>query len=148
MVKKVTHYQGKSRRIIDSFFINDITLVNDCKVFPYPYSNNCIVAISLKLRTAKNLAHTIKDRVHNGRSFSSIRDKLSENIFLFNLIDIYDDINDKIYNFNIFLLIDEIASVQSFRPRKDYSVPLMDKELFFQLVKRDIAYELAKSLVD
>ena len=93
-VDKPTHFQGNSSSLIDVCFLNDSSLIYSCLVVSSPFSNHCIVACSLNFNQSSCAASTISARVLNEANLCKINHKLTECIALFDLEDVYDDIND------------------------------------------------------
>ena len=83
-------------------------------------------------------------------NLSKINDKLLERISLFDLVYVYDDVNDKFLTFSDIVvgIVDEFAPVKIFRLKKDSNVPWIDKELLSLIAKRDIAHGLARNVID
>ena len=73
----------------------------------------------------------------------SLRDAL-----LYDLVDIYEDVNDKFHSFydNVVGIVDEFAPVKNSVSNKT-NVSWMDKELLYIIAKRDIAHVLASNVV-
>ena len=117
--------------------------MNYCCVVPCPFSNHCFIACSLNFKPSSCSASTISARVLNEKNLS----KLVECATLFDLVDIYDDINDIYHTFSKIVvdIVDEFAPIKKFRLKKDCNVPWMDKELLYRIAKRDIAHRLARS---
>ena len=74
--------------------------MNNCCVVPCPFSNHCFIACSLNFKSSYCAASTISARVLNDKNLSKINKKLVECATLFNLVDLYDDINDKYHTFS------------------------------------------------
>ena len=149
-VDKPTHFQGNSSSLIDVCFLNDSCLMNSCLVVPCPFSNHCIIACSLNFKPSSHAASTISARVLNEINLSKINHKLTECTALFDLVDVYDDVNDKFHTFCDIVvgIVDEFAPIKNFRLKKDSNVPWMDKELLYLIAKRDIAHGLARNVID
>ena len=69
---------------------------------------------------------------------------------LFDLVDVYDDINDKFHSFSEIVvgIVDKFAPIKKFRLKIDSHVPWLDKELLYLITKCDIAHGLARNDVD
>ena len=113
IVKKPTHSQGNSTSLIDVCFLNGPHLINGCSFFPCPFSNHCTVACSLNFKPLSCASSAISARVLNETYLSKINDKLLERIFLFDLVDVYDDFNDKFLTFSDIVvgIVDEFVPV-------------------------------------
>ena len=131
IAKKPTHSQGYSTSLIDVCFLNDPHLINCCSIVPCSFSNHCIVACSLNFKPLSCASSTISARILNETNLYKINDKLLERISLFDLVDVYDDVNDKFLTFSDIVvgIVDEFAPIKKFRLKKDSNIPWIDKEL-------------------
>ena len=103
--------------------------MNSCLVVHCPFSYHCIIACSLNFKPSSHAASTISAKVLNEINLSKINHKLTECTALFDLDDVYDDVNDKFHTFCDIVvgIVDEFAPIKNFRLKKDSNVPWMDK---------------------
>ena len=114
VVVQPTHFQGTSASLIDACFFNDPLMLNSCCVIPCPFSNHCFVACSFNLKPPSSAASTISARVLNEKNLSMINNKLVECSTLFDIVDVYDDVNDKFHTFCKIVadIVDEFAPIK------------------------------------
>ena len=89
----------------------------------FPITVSLIVLLISNLQS--DSAKTVTARVLNDKRLSVISNHLSDRLVLFDLIDIFDDINDKFHMFSkvIVDIVDEIAPIKNF-VKKRFSCPL------------------------
>lgn len=83
--------------------------------------------------------------VLNERNLVRIREHVENNISLFDIVDIFNEPDDKFSALCTVLrdLIDEIEPIKKFRLKKHPNLPWFDKELLHLTIKRDISHRIA-----
>lgn len=145
IVDKPTHLQGQNETLLDCVFTNDINLIGKTEVIDCPFSNHSFVFVQVKFNVTQQKSKTVIARVLNDRNLDQIKQYLESNINLFDIIDLFDEPDEKFFAFTKILgdIIDSIAPLKKFRVRNYDHLPWFDKEMHHLTAKRDIAHSIA-----
>ena len=84
---------------------------------PCSFYNHCIVSCSLNFKPSSCTDSTISPRVLNETNLSKINDKLIECSVLFDLVDVYNDVNDKFHTLSEIVvgIVDDFAPIKKLK---------------------------------
>ena len=138
-----THFQKNAYSLIDIVCCNEIDFVNSSKIYDCPFSNHRFVLTSCNCSVIRERKGLTVGRKLNDKILDDIKREISK--LKLSVLDVFDDLNDYWSALKLFILniINELAPLKKFKPKKSKSLPWIDKECLHLIAKRDVAHQRA-----